>query len=370
MGVITRPWMLLVAVVGCAPLATPPAQGTALEAHPLCNAADTEEEKLVVDWSALDRTRLEAAVRRGVVPMRVEGCRARIVGACKVRRPYAFAATSRQREVLRLRDRDEVAARLPILSVRLGGSLARANAVDVSMTVVGRYESDDAPIAPSDLDGDCESATHVAASLSVGTFAIATASGVTTEIGADVVQTVHARERQYLDAAGIESACSSARAADPTPPDGCSVPLRLELRALRASATNGAKAAKARTSPDAPDPPAYPVRFVDDASAGADAQTDAEAAMRRAMTAVRKELDWCHRVARASSPDMSGALTLSLKLARNGNVRSVGARPEGKLDDGLAACAVERVGHVHFPAGDDDRPRAVVVPLLFRPLAR
>jgi hypothetical protein len=67
---------------------------------------------------------------------------------------------------------------------------------------------------------------------------------------------------------------------------------------------------------------------------------------------------------------MSSTLTLSVKLAGSGNVRSVAAKPEGDLDDGLAACAVERVGHVPFPASDDERPRSVVIPILFRPLAR
>jgi hypothetical protein len=92
--------------------------------------------------------------------------------------------------------------------------------------------------------------------------------------------------------------------------------------------------------------------------------------MRRAMDAARKELAWCHRVARASSPDLSGVLNLSVKLARSGNVRSVAAKHEGNLDDALADCAIERVGHVRFPPAEDDRPRAVLIPVLFRPLAR
>jgi hypothetical protein len=31
---------------------------------------------------------------------------------------------------------------------------------------------------------------------------------------------------------------------------------------------------------------------------------------------------------------------------------------------------VERVGHVTFPSSDDDRPRAVVIPVLFSALQR
>ena len=87
------------------------------------------------------------------------------------------------------------------------------------------------------------------------------------------------------------------------------------------------------------------------------------------MDAVKRELAVCHRAARAASPGMSGTLTLSIRLAQNGNVRSVGAKPQGDLDLGLAGCAVERVGQVVFPAGEDERPRVVVVPAVFRGVA-
>ncbi|HEY8076048.1 MAG TPA: hypothetical protein VIF62_18100 [Labilithrix sp.] len=326
-----RLWAL--ALAACAPSAHAPE----LEHRASCD--ESEDERLVVDWSALDRSKLEAAARRGVVPVRVEGCRARIVDGCTVKRDYTFAPTARQREVMLFSDRDELDARLPVLALRFGASVARASTLDVAMTVIGRYESGAAPVKISDLEGECEGATHVVASLSVGAFAIGTASAIAVDARTDIARAAHAHERTRVDAAGVEAACASHHE-DTAPPDDCSVPLRVELRALRASA------------PPPPPPPMAPD------------------AMRRAMDAVKKELAFCHRVARATSPDMSGTLTLSVKLARSGNVRSVAAKPEGDLDDGLAACAVERVGHVPFPASDDDRPRSVVIPILFRPLAR
>ncbi len=331
---------LLAACAAC----TPPAAPAALELPrrgATCDA--TEDERLVVDWSPLDRSKLEAAAHRGVVPVRIDGCRMRIADGCAVRRAYTFAPTSRQREVLLLSDRDEAAARLPVLAMRFGARLEHASTLDVAMTVVGRYESPDTRVAASDLDGECEGVTHVVASLSVGAFAIGTGDSFQAEANADVARAGHAREKKHLDAAGVEAACAAARRADTAPPDDCGIPLRVELRAL---------------GPSRPKPPPPPPVLAE------------SEAMRRAMDSVKKELGWCHRVARASSPDMSGVLTLSVKLARSGNVRSVAAKPEGDLDDALAACAVERVGHVVFPASDDDRPRAVVIPALFRPLAR
>lgn len=185
------------------------------------------------------------------------------------------------------------------------------------------------------------------ASVSIGAFAIGTGSVTAAEASADMARVGHARERKRLDAAGIEASCASARRTDSAPPEDCSVPLRVELRALRPSKEAVAK-------PPLPAP-----------SAAVDAH-----AMGRAMDAARNELTWCHRVARATSPALSGVLTLSVKLGRNGNVRSVAAKHEGNLDDALAECAVERVGHVIFPVADDDRPRTILVPVLFRPLAQ
>jgi hypothetical protein len=335
-----RLWCLLGALAGCTPAATPGPSTLADTHHATCDATDTEDERFVVDWSPLDRSKLEAAARRGVVPVRIDGCRMRIVDGCTVRRTYTFAPTSRQREVMFLGDRDELEAKLPVLAMRFGASMKHATTLDVAMTVIGRYES--APVAASELDGECDGATHVVASLSVGAFAIGTGSTFATDANVDLAHAGHARERKHLDSAGVETACEAARHADTAPPDECGIPLRVELRALRPS-----------TRPPPPPPPV----------------TESEA-MRRAMSAVKKEIGWCHRVARATSPDTSGVLTLSVKLARNGNVRSVGAKPEGNVDDDLAACAVERVGHVVFPAADDDRPRVVVIPALFRALPR
>lgn len=340
---------ILAGLVACA---TPAAPVTALKEarHASCDETEIANERLVVDWSPLDRSRLEAAARHGLVPIRVDGCRARMVDGCSIRRPYSFMGTTRQREVLRLSDRDEIDATLPVLGTRFGASLDHARSLDVAMTVIGRYEANDSSVARSDLDGDCEGVTHVIASLSVGAFEIATAESLGVGAHADFARASHASAREHLDAAGEESACAKGRWSDATPPENCGIPLRIELRAFRADrhATLAAKPAESPPPPATPEPEA----------------------MQRALDGVRKELAVCHHVARATTPEMNGSLTLTVKLAKSGNVRSVGTKPEGVLDDNLGPCAIERVGHIHFPASDDDRPRLVVIPVLFRPLEK
>lgn len=341
--------VLALVVGGCSGPApspsTPAARGADILARArTCDAVDEDEGRLVVDWSPLDRAKLEASARHGVVPVRVDGCRARIVDTCTIPQAYAFTPTSRQREVIVLRDRDELGARLPILTQRFGAAIARASTVDVAMTVVGRYETGARAILASELEGDCSRVTHVVAGLSVGAFAISLGASTEVDVTADVAHAGHATERRRLDAAGVEEACARAGREGEAPPQDCGIPLRVELRKIG----DGAPLPKA--APAAP-------------------PTEADA-MKQALGNAKKEIATCHRVARVASPDLSGLLTLGLKLARNGNVRSVVAKHEGNLDDGLADCAASRVALVSFPASADDRPRTVVIPVLFAPLAR
>ena len=305
----------------------------------MCDADD--DERLVVDWSAHDRSRLESAVRHGLVPVRVDGCRARVVDTCSAKRKYAFAATSRQREVMIVRDRDELGAKLPILATKLGASFSQSSALDVAMTVVGRYEAGPLPITKNDLDGECEGVTHVVANVSVGAFSIATANANTIEGSIDIVHGAHAREKKRLDSAGLEEQCALARRSDDAPPEDCAIPLRMELRALSAKRV-----------------------------ASAPSQPPSEVDMKHAMETLRTQVVPCHRAARAKSPNLSGVLTLGIRVNPRGYVRSVNVKHEGNLPDELTECAAQRVAMVMFPRGEDERPRSVVIPIMFRGIAQ
>jgi hypothetical protein len=334
----TLPLVLLLASCASVPKPPPEVAGEDRPA-PACDADD--DERLVVDWSAHDRSRLEAAVRHGLVSVRVDGCKAHVVDTCTVKRSYEFAATSRQREVMIVRDRDELGAKLPILATRLGASFSQSTALDLAMTIVGRYEAGPSPIATADLQGDCAGVTHVVANMSVGAFSIATVRATSVEGSIDVVHGSHAREKKRIDTAGLEERCALARRSDDAPPEDCAIPLRLELRAL--SGTRGE-----------PRPPS-PVAEID---------------MTHAMETLRRQVVPCHRSARATSPNLSGVLTLGIKLNRRGNVRSVSAKHAGNLPDELSECAAQRVAMVMFPPAEDDEARSVVIPLMFRGLAQ
>ena len=331
--------LALIALASCLPRSAP-TSAVAERGRPACGDPDEEDARLVVDWSPLDRSKLESAVRRGDVLVRFDGCRARIADGCTAARPYGFSATSRQREIMLLRDAGELAVRLPFLASRFGASVSRSSALDVTMTVVGRYEAGPTRLSSSEVEGECTGVTHMVSSVSVGAFAKAPPEEPNANAAADLLVTgraAYATERRHLDSAGIEERCSVARRDDALPPEDCAIPLRVELRRLTAS-------------PLAPRPAATA-----DPSA-----SDSDGEMSRAMETAKKQLVPCHRSARATAPGLSGILTLGVKLGRRGNVRSVSAKQEGDLGNELAACAAERIAlrsAAHAASSLPSRPR-------------
>lgn len=323
------------------PARTPP--GTAasladLRRRPPCIDAADLHERLVIDWSPLDRAKLESAARRSVILVRVRGCNAEIADECATRGRYEYSPTSRQREVMTLRDGGAVSATLPLVAARFGASMERSAELDVTMTVVGRYESGSAVISEGDLQGRCEGVTHAVASLSVGSFEIFTASKVGLAGFAEVVLGgAHARssaERRHLDSAGVPARCAEARRSDASPPEECGVPLRLELRRIGAAA--------------APPPPAPPLPPDE---------------LARVMAAAKTEVAPCYRRALAEDATFGGSLTLTLTVAPTGNVRSVAAKHD--VADELAGCAVRAMQRLSFPTGEAEAPRVFVVPFVF-----
>ena len=92
--------------------------------------------------------------------------------------------------------------------------------------------------------------------------------------------------------------------------------------------------------------------------------------MNHAMETLRTQVVPCHRAARAKSPNLSGVLTLGIRVNPRGYVRSVNVKHEGNLPDELTECAAQRVAMVMFPRGEDERPRSVVIPIMFRGIAQ
>jgi hypothetical protein len=318
-----------------------------LRATAACSDGQVTTERLVVDWSSLDRSKLEATAHKGLVPVRLDGCEARLVDHCVARRGYAYMPTSRQRELVVVRGHDELRARLPLGAARFGATLDRSRELRVTMTVVGRWEAPLEAIGASDLEGECEGATHYIASVAVGAFEIAAKSAAEVGVEADVAA-LDARaesksERQRLDSAGVEARCSDGKRGDNDPPSDCAVPLRLEVRRLGAAVASSVQAHETVvTSP----------------------QAQLDVGLRRAVAMTRSEVAPCYRRAAELDPRLDGWMSLVATVDRDGHVSKVAARYD--VTPALADCAMSRAARVLFPPAADAAPRLFVLPLVFK----
>ncbi len=187
------------------------------------------DKPLVVEWPAADRAALEARANRGLVAVRYEGCEMEILSGCEVDGSYEFVALNRKRERVSIHNADELYARLPIGAASLEGKLERRGELVVDMTIVGRKQSDRHVFGKDELQGRCESATHVLTGLTVGAFTLK--AGASAEVGAGINvagagaggRTVRAQELLAADgdADQCELQADDARA-------GCGALLRVE----------------------------------------------------------------------------------------------------------------------------------------------
>jgi hypothetical protein len=250
--------LLLLLAAGCSPgtpagaLARPPE--FAPEGQTKCGVAKSQTRPLIVEWPASDRAALESQSRRGRVVVRYSGCELEILRQCRAPGTYEYAALTPKRETVSIRNADELYAHIPIHAAKFEGALERSGELNVSMTIVGMYESLQPPPQPDDLDGDCRGATHVINALTVGAFefyAGAKASaGASVELLTAAAGAKSSSARESLSNDGDDAACRLATRKDQDPPDGCGGLLRIEVIPVAPLASrSGGSPTKARAVP-------------------------------------------------------------------------------------------------------------------------
>ncbi|MGD0524940.1 MAG: hypothetical protein ABSE49_07345 [Polyangiaceae bacterium] len=201
-----------------------------------CQIAASKSEPLIVEWPSAARGKLEALSKRGLVAVSYSGCEMEVLSACKVPGSYAYTAITRKHDHVTVHDEDELYAKIPLGAASLEGTLQRAGQLDVSMTIVGRMESDRNEFA--DLRGsDCARATHVISALTLGAFDFSAGADASVGGGAKLgnagAGASSRASRELLNSDGEESRCSGASASDARPPDGCGAIVRLEVTPIR-----------------------------------------------------------------------------------------------------------------------------------------
>lgn len=218
-----------------------------------CKVAQSNREPLIIEWPAVQRTKLEALSKRGLVAVRYEGCELEVLPQCHVKASYDYTATTPQHEHVTIRNEDDLYARLPVGALQLEGDLSTAGQLNVSMTIVGTYRSNTEPTRDV-LVGDCGRATHVVAGFTVGAFRFysgaqaAVGGGVDSVLGGAGAKSES--RNKLLRRAGDEDACELAEGQDTAPPFGCGALLRLEVATI-----GPARAAEAIASVEPPPEP-------------------------------------------------------------------------------------------------------------------
>jgi hypothetical protein len=195
----------------------------------ICGGATHTAEPLVVEWPSEARAKLESLARKGVVVVSYRGCELKVLSHCKAPGSYSFSPITRTRDVVKIRDLDELYANVPVGAAKLKSKLQSSGQLNVAMTIVGRYEVASAKFGPSQLEGDCEGATHVIAGLTTGSFKLfagANAAGKSTS------------HSELLNEGGDEATCAQSSSADSAPPDGCGAIVRVEVIPLGQAKTS------------------------------------------------------------------------------------------------------------------------------------
>ena len=203
-----------------------------------CNAREPDDRPLVVAWPSTEKATLESQRKQGLVAVRYLGCEMRVLTQCTLPGKYAYSSITRKRDHVDAHNDDELVARIPIGAASLKGEMQQHGAVNVDMTIVGRFEADRKVYRKDDLEGDCNEATHLVSALTVGAFDFGSAADSTVggtaglTNGPGIGSTSHAA-RNTSSGDGDAKACEKSTDDDVKPPSSCGAVLRLELLALK-----------------------------------------------------------------------------------------------------------------------------------------
>jgi hypothetical protein len=234
----------LLLAAGCGPMLDPTVPTYAPRDQTSASAAKSASRPLVLEWPAADRAALEAQRAGGVVVVRYGGSQMEVLRGCRIAGAYRYVPVTPKEEGLVVHDTSELSAAMPIHTVSLEARLQQKQQLDVSMTIVGMFESDAASFQAADLRGQCSGATHVVQALAVGAFEIdasahSEASAGVKAFGGSAAGSQDAT-REVVHKDGDKAACSKGSSHDAQPPYACGAMIRVEVVAVRFPASGPA----------------------------------------------------------------------------------------------------------------------------------
>ena len=228
--------------------------------------SDGPSTPLIVDWQPEQRTDLEAAIREGVVVVRLDKKGLKILGGCKLAHgDYGYVGVVTKKEVIQLKSAQQVAANLPltggILGAEIGGELSRGATLDIKLAIVGKHSTTWNEVTAKDLTGGraCQHATHFIRGLTVGAFTMKMNAEEKAKAHAKVLgqggATDHDKSSAVDSSDGKLEDCDNADPDAGKPPGQCRALVRIQLEPI---AGGGKKTIYTdpvgKPDPDKPDP--------------------------------------------------------------------------------------------------------------------
>ncbi|MCC6553464.1 MAG: AgmX/PglI C-terminal domain-containing protein [Polyangiaceae bacterium] len=379
-------------LLGCSS-APSPGGGRAPEYAPKgevkCGVTKSQAEPLIVEWPSAARGKLETQARKGLVAVRYVGCEMEVLAGCHAPGGYQYAPMTRKRDRLSIRNEDDLYASIPVYAASFEGKLRSAGELNVTMTLVGRYESDRQRVRRDELRGEgCEAATHVITALTAGAFkffagadAEAGAGAIVAGVGAGA-RTASAQEVLRED--GTDTDCEKATRSDREPPEGCGALLRVEVVPLgdakpepaaapvaasapAAAAASAPAAAPAAASEPAAAPapqPSLPETISEgnlDATGGID-RAEVNRILRATLTGAKA----CYDKGRSRNPRLAGRVNIHLTIGPAGEVQEVPTAGSSLPDAAVQRCILSLINASTFPSPSSGKA-VVDYPITFTP---
>ncbi len=202
----------------------------------LCQNALDRENPFIVEWPGTHKVELESISKRGLVMVRLDGCKLDVLPRCEAAGSYAYEAVTPNRDVLEIKDDSDLFSKLPISSQALRAEIASGKMLNLDYVLVGQKLASGEPADPT---GDCALATHYVRTISIGAYNMESASkakaGADVDIGIVAVGAHSDSSRKRLKNSGDLEACSSKTEIDEktVKSSGCGAPVKLGLAPLR-----------------------------------------------------------------------------------------------------------------------------------------
>jgi hypothetical protein len=216
-----------------------------------CKVTNSVERPMLAEWPATEKAALHTNAQRGVVVVRYDGCRLKMLEKCKAESGYKFNETPRAKDGFTVKNKSELFTKLPLGAVSLEGTISQGNTLSMTYVAVGTRTAQVDEVTNAELSGSCDGATHYVRSMIVGAYELssekAAGGGAGIEVGSAGAGGSHTEQSNLLKSDGDISSCVDRET--PATDSGCQAIIQLVLEPISETGSQPES-----TSPEPPQP--------------------------------------------------------------------------------------------------------------------